>query len=761
MAETILSHLRDIFKPGDLNEINYRQFKSDIITGKYADLVYQIRQEADKKKRQNLKKKLPAITPSGHFKYKDSQKENLISHSGYISIDIDNLDPDEIPETKQKLADDPYVDFVSLSVSGNGLFAFVRVLPSAEKHKAIAANLIDYYRDTYDIYLDKACKDLPRLRYYSHDPDAIDKMGEGVKVFRKTALPKNTHQSTYTHHIFTDGDLNFIFENIKEARRDIAPDYSDWIKVGFALFSHYGQSGWPYFDLISQYHKDYDPKAVERKWKQICKAPVQDISIGSLFYYCDKAGVPTQRSEVKVVFRVAKNTRLKGGKKETAVKFLKDQYREEVSALSDEELDQLVDKTYNVDIKAINDDDPIVTRLLAFIQQFYPLRKNEVTGFIERPDGTELEEDHINDIYINACMALGDKVNRNDVKAIVHSSVAEPFNPIIDWFEARAHRRPEGIIKALVKTIITPTGNNEKAEFGYTCPHSGKFYPISESYAEYFITKWLVGIVASAHGHFCRLQLVLAGGQNTGKTTFFREILPKALRPFYAESKFDKGKDDEILMCRKLIMMDDELGGKSKRDLRAFKELSSKQEFTVREPYGRKSVRLRRLAVLAGTSNPLDILDDYTGNTRIVPIEVTYIDHDAYNKINKDDLFMEAYHLFKDGASWNPTPADVVRLNAATKAFEAVTFEEELLLKYFESCEEDNPRCRMYTSADMQLEIMENTKLNNINRYAFSQALKKHNFSGSEKTRRNSKGVPGKYYNVIPKSSYHNGFNNL
>ena len=57
-------------------------------------------------------------------------------------------------------------------------------------------------------------------------------------------------------------------------------------------------------------------------------------------------------------------------------------------------------------------------------------------------------------------------------------------------------------------------------------------------------------------------------------------MLPKELRSYYAESKLDAGKDDEILMTQKLLIMDDEMGGKSKKEVKRLKELTSKQTYS-------------------------------------------------------------------------------------------------------------------------------------------------------------------------------------
>jgi len=59
-------------------------------------------------------------------------------------------------------------------------------------------------------------------------------------------------------------------------------------------------------------------------------------------------------------------------------------------------------------------------------------------------------------------------------------------------------------------------------------------------------------------------------------TAELRRLLPKPLANYYAESKLDGGKDDDILLTKKLIIMDDEFGGKSKFEAKRFKELTSK-----------------------------------------------------------------------------------------------------------------------------------------------------------------------------------------
>jgi predicted P-loop ATPase len=129
--------------------------------------------------------------------------------------------------------------------------------------------------------------------------------------------------------------------------------------------------------------------------------------------------------------------------------------------------------------------------------------------------------------------------------------------------------------------------------------------------------------------------------------------------------------------------MNDEMGGKSKHDEKLLKELTSKSVFSLRAPYGRHNEDFKRLAILCGTSNEVDIMQDPTGNTRIFPVEVTTIDHELYNSIDKDELFMECYRLYESGFEWRLTKEEIDKLQGLSKNYEGINFERECIMEHF------------------------------------------------------------------------------
>ncbi len=134
--------------------------------GKTKELVKSIRQETDKKKRNEIKKELPAICFSGTF---TNRKDlSLLEHSGFICLDFDGYEKKKLMlEAKQKLTKDKYTYSVFVSPSGNGLKVIVKIPQDVENHINYFIALEKYYESKY---FDKTCKNVSRVCYESYDP---------------------------------------------------------------------------------------------------------------------------------------------------------------------------------------------------------------------------------------------------------------------------------------------------------------------------------------------------------------------------------------------------------------------------------------------------------------------------------------------------------------------------------------------------------------------------------------------------------------
>lgn len=603
---------------------------------------------------------LPCATLAGVFSAKT--KDGLINPSGLMAVDLDHLDG-EVNEVKAKLALDPYVVAVFLSVSGLGLCVLFRIQP--ERYEDAFDGVRQYLIDTYGLTasFDQSSRNVNRLRYISHDPEIPT--NENAKLFLKYVTRQQAKRYEMRESfVHTDRDIEYVLSQIEHRCLDLTGGYYDWFRIGWALISAYGEAARDMFHRVSQFHPKYRQDQCDRKFTQLMASRPEKLTIATFYWYCKQHGVDVMSDQTREVVNHATMSKRQKVSESSAVKKVLD-----MTDANEEEARAIVAQVY-ASPDEIDTGDTLFDQLEFFLRNNYDLRKNVISRFLENR-GVSLLEEHVNDIYIACAKHFEMKVTKDNVLSLLSSSFVMQYNPLKSFFLERQHIKPEGLLDALADTITTDTGLNSVTS-------------IDGSYVRYYVRKFMIGMVASVFEQHCPLMLVLTGPQNTGKTEWFRRLLPQSIRQYYAETKFDAGKDDEILMCKKLLLCNDEFGGQTMKEAKKLKDLTSKQVFTLREPYARQSVDMQRLALLCGTSNDPYILSDPTGNRRIIPINVLSIDHAAYNAIDKDELFMEAYHAWKAGETHHLTREDVERLNKSTHLFEDILEERELIEQAYE-----------------------------------------------------------------------------
>ncbi len=343
---------------------------------------------------------------------------------------------------------------------------------------------------------------------------------------------------------------------------------------------------------------------------------------------------------------------------------------------------------------------------IAFIKSYIPqhhnIRFNEMTNDYEL-DGRPIQERDLNTVYLLIAEAYKQEnpkaksyPSKNLVQDIIESEFTGSYNPLKEFLEANQDRNCEGTISELATTIDSKTVFPEDIK-------------ITASYVEYFLTKWLVNMIATAlDGTDNPLLLALLGKMNTGKTEFLRRLLPQPLKKYFAEHSIQDDKDFYISMSKHMLISDDELSGKSRVETKALNKIMSKQDINIRVPYGRKEMKLTRRASLAGTGNDLKVLFDINGNRRIIPIEVVSIDFDAYNAIDKTDLIVEAWKLYVQGYNYRLTGSDIEALNESTVDFEYNELEVEVIQEYLIKGTEQ--RHEYKTNSGIKALIEDNTK---------------------------------------------------
>ena len=267
-------------------EISLRDF---LFCDQYKEQIEHIRSLQDENIQKRLKLQLPLATISGTFA-PIRKAENLVTHSNLLCIDIDkkdNMGVDWFDDLKHEWRNIPQILYAGRSIRGKGWFAIFRIA-YPDKHKAQFEAL---QRDfvSSGLVIDKACKDVSRMRFISYDPEPY--VNENATLYNKVWVePKPTYHSTST---YCGGDdieqVEKCCHIIADRGIDITATYDDWFHVGAALAS-LGERGRRLFHLVSSQNAKYKAVETDKKFDNLLRN-VSSINIGTFFHVCSQYGI--------------------------------------------------------------------------------------------------------------------------------------------------------------------------------------------------------------------------------------------------------------------------------------------------------------------------------------------------------------------------------------------------------------------------------------------------------------------------------------
>lgn len=697
MKFSLYQNIKDLNK----TDISIEEYIDIIKNGKYQDLVLTARAvKKDPSKYKELKNKMPAITGSALMNQGSKVESNILEMNGLIVIDIDE---DVNLQLLNKINEDKYTFVSHRSFGGDGVCIFVKINPN--KFLESFNELGQYYWDNFNIMIDQACKNKNRLRYLSYDP-YIFKNDAANKFIAKSKIVKPKKQE----FIFVQDDFGVIMDKIKNSNIDlIRDDYARLCDIGFAIGSKFGESGLQYFQAISQNSLKYSEltfsKKRELQYKNFCKPG--NITIATFYHYVKEEGIEvyselTKKTISTVALQKTQGTPTIESVKKHVTEVLK------LDAPSDELIKSIIDSKIDFQVES---EESEVNQLKNFIQENYKPYRDYITNEIFINDKI-LDDIKLNSIYFSAKNCLDFNVNKSDVRDMINSEATPTLNPLNEFFGNKSFE----------------SGNIEK--------YANCIKPNNE-YNVWALKKWLVGSVHNwlspiSETKVSPLTLVLCGQkQGTGKTSFFRNILPKELHKYLIEHRIDaKDKDSIYNLVKGLIVLDDEFGGLATKDVKDFKKIADSNKIDIRLPYSAFYSKMKRRASLCGTSNEVNILKDITGNRRILPINVESIDYDMMVKINTDDLWREVFKMWREGFDWKIYNAeDINYLNTHTQEnIESMPI-EELFFNFFDTKISEKHSERVILNKGELLNFMNIHTGLNVSKYDINDIFVKNKFT--------------------------------
>ncbi|WP_396177451.1 VapE domain-containing protein [Flavobacterium sp.] len=340
-----------------------------------------------------------------------------------------------------------------------------------------------------------------------------------------------------------------------------------------------------------------------------------------------------------------------------------------------------------------------------YLNENYQIRHNIISNEIEisNKDANYWTDLNENTLWIEM-QKKSIKVPASTLEKILKSDFVPKFNPFIEYFNALPSWDK-------VTDYIT-----QYADYVKLSPDEDK-----DQY-NYHFKKWCVRSVkcATIDNYFNKNAFVISDegkGQNIGKTTWIRNLCPKALSNYIKDDLPKDEKDAKISLTQNFIVNLDELASLSRQEINTLKSLFSADKIKVRFPYDKKDSVVRRVANFIGSTNLSTFLHDETGSVRWLCFVADTIDFSYKNNFDMDKLWSQAFALSND-ENFDETITSVdMSINEMRNAkFQIQSPEKDLICRYLE-IPKTVEETKILTSTEIQHYLAgfaNSIKLNNV-----------------------------------------------
>ena len=126
-----------------------------------------------------------------------------------------------------------------------------------------------------------------------------------------------------------------LIAQLKASHTDITSGYTEWLKVGFAIASEFGETGRRYFHDISALYTGYDATECDKKYDECLKSDNGRTNISTLFYLAEQQGVKLPHQERNISHNQAPIPTDATSDKNVAVSFVESQAEDRTLPLLD------------------------------------------------------------------------------------------------------------------------------------------------------------------------------------------------------------------------------------------------------------------------------------------------------------------------------------------------------------------------------------------------------------------------------------------
>lgn len=102
---------------------------------------------------------------------------------------------------------------------------------------------------------------------------------------------KKTESSQSSESSDLEAEIEQLVCSVESASADIAPSYSEWRDMAFALADALGEGGRSYFHRLSRFYCGYDEREADKQFTACLRSHGSGITINTLFHLAKQAGI--------------------------------------------------------------------------------------------------------------------------------------------------------------------------------------------------------------------------------------------------------------------------------------------------------------------------------------------------------------------------------------------------------------------------------------------------------------------------------------
>jgi hypothetical protein len=726
-------------------------------TGTYSYFIKELRDLKAKEDRSRYKiQKLPAFTFGCSFKEGDYRKQaNIRDLSGILYIDIDAKGCEEflkerrlsnmnytIQDMRDELFESLPCIFAGLSCSGTGVFLLIKAV--GLERADVFEDVKDYIQENYKIEIDVACKDVARLTFATYDPGAKIRNWDTINswVLSKEYLEKKTKAEEWrkqqknkiiVHHN-TDLPGKIISKATHMIKSSVEGERHKKILSAARLLGGYVGSKildeeYVYNQLIEavidiKYDDMADAKkAIDWGIKHGKTSPI-DIHIitpedPQWNFYVEQDDL--RQKELRKLYSIIHDY-IRDGIPQTTLNVVDMSHQFYVDS---ERVTDIVESMYERFAYEFNVNNmPAISKVEAWLTGHYEFKRDIITDdLLGRPRGIGLYNPIRYENMWREMSKAGIKFKYDDLVRLLNSDYVPRVNTWEQYFEDI----PE-----------SPNENDPNFDhIDYCASFIQCNNPKEQPYFQLMFKKMLVRTIKCALDDYYANRTVfvlVSRTQSNGKSTFIRWLNPFGYHKYYSENMLDDGKDSRIRISETFIYNLEELATISKIEINRLKATISQVGTRDRKPYGRQAENFVRRCSFYGSTNLESFLTDDT-NTRWLCFNINKIDWSYQSKVDKDQMWRQAYRLYKSGYDCELSKDESSQRDKQNENFQMQTTEGELVEKYFRKGSPSDPLAQFMTCTTINERLLLLTKESRIkiSNIVLGKALNKMNFFRTRK----------------------------